>query len=304
MRPDDCTVDEGTLAEIKQHVARALNDSGAAGVFPTPVGKIIAAAKLSIDQNVSLDDGFFSRLYRTAGEKIRRAVSKVLGLLDVKSRLIYLDHTVHKTRRAFVALHETGHHTLPWQRDTYEFLEDSEEDLDLDLKDQFEREANVFASEVLFQGERFITEAGGLPFEIESAIALSKQFGASLYATLRKYVTTSPYPCVLIVYEAPAFLIGSGYGAPLRRVIPSAEFVDHHGDVKWPERCTKTNFLSPLLFPRWKIKRSVKCTVSIGDENVPFRFDAFNNGQYGYYVLAFPETVRPPQRRRGAVSKA
>jgi hypothetical protein len=74
--------------------------------------------------------------------------------------------------------------------------------------------------------------------------------------------------------------------------------------VKWPERCTKTNFLSPLLFPRWKIKRSVKCTVSIGDENVPFRFDAFNNGQYGYYVLAFPETVRPPQRRRGAVSKA
>ncbi len=300
MRPDDSSVDEGTLAEIKQHVDRALKESGAGGVFPTPVGRIIEAAKLSIDQTVSLDDVFFSKLYR-AGAKIRRAVSKVLGLLDVKARRIYLDRTVHKSRQAFVALHETGHETLPWQRDTYAFLEDSEESLDLDLKDQFEREANVFASEVLFQGDRFRTEAERLPFQLESAIALSKQFGASLYSTLRKYASTSRHPCVLIVYETPAYLIGSGYGAPLRRVIPSPAFVEQHGDVKWPERCTQSNFLSPLLFPKWKIKRSVKCMVSIDGRPVPFRFDAFNNGQYGYYVLAFPESVRPPQRRRAAV---
>ena len=52
VRPDDCSVDDGTLAEIKEHVDRALRDSGAAGVFPTPVGRIIAAAKLSIDEAI------------------------------------------------------------------------------------------------------------------------------------------------------------------------------------------------------------------------------------------------------------
>ena len=299
MRPDDCSVDEGTLAEIKQHVDRALRESGAAGVFPTPVGQIISAAKLTVDQDVSLDEGFFSKLYRFGG-KIRKAVSKVLGLLDVKARRIYLDRSAHKTRQAFVALHETGHDALPWQRDTYAFLEDCEQSIDLDLKEQFEREANVFASEVLFQRERFRTEADGLEFHLQSAMTLAKQFGASLYATLRKYVSTSPQPCVLIVYEAPAFLLGSGYGAALRRVIPSPAFVEQHGDVAWPERCTKSNFLSSLLFPKWKLKQSVKCTVTIGGEPLPFRFDAFNNGQYGYYVLAFPEAVRPPRRRRAA----
>lgn len=223
-------------------------------------------------------------------------------LLDVKARRIYLDRSVHKTRQAFVTLHETGHETLPWQRDTYAFLEDCEESLDLDLKDQFEREANVFASEVLFQGDRLGLEADGLPFSIHSPIALSKMFGASLYATLRKYVSTAVQPCALIVYEAPVSIIGLGYGAALRRAIPSPTFVQQYGDVAWPPRCTRATFLSPLLFPTWKIKQSVKCTVMLGDEPAEFRFDAFNNGQYGYYVLAFPESVRPPRSRRRTIA--
>jgi hypothetical protein len=301
MRPDDCSVDVATLAEIKQHVNRALKDSGAVGVFPTPVSRIIAAANLSVDGAVSLDDGFFAKLYR-AGAKVRRAVSKVLGVLDVKARLIYLDRTIHKTRQAFVSLHETGHECLPWQRDTYAFLEDCEQSLDLDLKEQFEREANVFASEVMFQGDLLRTEADRLPFEIQTAINLAKQFGASLYATLRRYVSTAPQPCVLIVYEAPAWVAGQGYGAALRRVIASTAFLEQFGEVQWPDRCTKHNFLSPLLFPKWKIKRSVKCNVLIDGAPVPFRFDAFHNGQYGYYVLAFPEVVRPPRHRRAVSS--
>lgn len=300
MRPDDCTVDEGTLAEIRQHVDRALKDSGAAGMFPTPVAKIIAAAKLSVDETISLDPGFFARIYR-AGSKIKCAVSKVLGLLDVAARRIYLDRTAHKSRQAFVALHETGHECLPWQRDTYAFLEDCEESLDLDLKEQFEREANVFASEVLFQGDRFRSEANRLPFEIKSPIALAKLFGASLYATLRKFVSTAPQPCALIVYEAPSVLVGHGYGASIRRVIPSTSFLKQFGTVDWPDRCTKSNFLSPLLFPTWKIKQSVRCVVMLDGGPVPFRFDAFNNGKYGYYVLAFPEAVRPPRRKRAAI---
>jgi hypothetical protein len=297
MRPDDCSVDEGTLGEIKQHVERALRDSGALGVFPTPVERIVASAKLSIEKDVSLDPGFFSKLYRAGTETVRKAVSKVLGLFDAGSRRIYLDLTVSKQKRAFITLHETGHGTLPWQRDTYEYLEDCEETLDPDIKEQFEREANVFASEVLFQGERFAVEAHSREFSIKTAIDLSKLFGASLYASLRKYVSTNANPCVLLVYEAPASLIGKGYGAQLRRVIGSPSFAEQFGDVAWPERCTRDTFLSPLLFPRWRIKESMKCTVLVDARAVPCRVDAFNNGKYGYYVILFPEFVRPPRGR-------
>jgi hypothetical protein len=121
MLPDDCSIEDGVRAEIQQYVEKALKDSGADGVFPTKVDRIVTAAKLSVDREFSLDAGFLSKLYR-AGAKIRRAVSKVLGLLDVETRKIYLDRTVHKARQAFVTLHETGHHALPWQRDVYAFL--------------------------------------------------------------------------------------------------------------------------------------------------------------------------------------
>ena len=301
MRPDDCSIDEGIRGEIQQHVERALKDSGAYGILPTPIDRILAAAKLSVDKAVSLDDGFFAKLYR-AGATIRRAVSKVLGLLDVGARRIYLDQTVHKTRQAFVTLHETGHQELPWQRDAYAFLEDSEESLDLDLKEQFEREANVFASEVLFQGDRFRQEAVGRPFSIKTPIELSKLFGASLYASLRKYVSTAEQPCALLVYEQPAHILGEGFGATLRRVISSKAFLQEYGNIEWPARCTNATFLSSLLFPKWKLKESVKCPVKFGTEVVPCRFDAFNNGKYGYYVIAFPEYVRPPRRRARTIA--
>jgi hypothetical protein len=297
MRPDDCSVDEETLGEIRQHVDRALRDAGAVGVFPTPVDRIVAAANLSVDSSVSLDEGFFAKLYSTGKQAIRKAVSKVLGLLDVGARRIYLDFTVPKPKRAFVTLHETGHNTLPWQRETYAFLEDCEETLDLDLKEQFEREANVFASEVLFQGDRFRLEGEGRPFSIKTPIELAKLFGASLYASLRKYVSTNIHPCVLLVYEAPVFLVGKGYGAALRRAIPSPAFREAFGDVDWPDRCTKTTFLSPLLFPKWKIRESMKCSIELAGQPLAARVDAFNNGQYGYYVLLFPESVRPPRAR-------
>src|SRR5436190_8696207 len=105
MRPDDCSVDDDTLGEIRHHVDSALRQARAIGVFPTPVEQIVAAARLSVDSSVSLDQSFFARLYTTGRETIRKAVSKVLGIFDVGARRIYLDLTLPKPKRAFVTLH-------------------------------------------------------------------------------------------------------------------------------------------------------------------------------------------------------
>jgi hypothetical protein len=291
MRPDDSSVDEGTREDIRYYAEKALRDSGALGVFPTPVHKVVEGARLSISSTVSLDESFLGKVYRVGSGKIRRALSKVIGLLDVHARRIYLDRNSHKTRQTFVSLHEAGHEYLPWQRDTYAFLEDSKQNLEPETKDQFEREANVFASVVLFQGDRFQVEAEKLPFTIKTPIRLSKMFGASLYASSRQYVTTSPRPCALLVYDPAIHIIGEGPSAPLRRVVYSPSFQSQHGGIEWPANCTSTTFLSPLLFSQRRIWETVSCTSALaGDDELVWRFDAFNNGQYGYYVIVYPNT--------------
>jgi hypothetical protein len=63
-------------------------------------------------------------------------------------------------------LHEAGHGTLPHQSKVYALIHDCEKTLDAEITDLFEREANVFASEALFQGEIFAKEAQQLHFGI------------------------------------------------------------------------------------------------------------------------------------------
>ena len=55
----------------------------------------------------------------------------------------------------FIKLHEAGHGTLPHQSKIYRLIHDCEKTLDADMTDLFEREANVFASQGLVQGEVF-----------------------------------------------------------------------------------------------------------------------------------------------------
>jgi Zn-dependent peptidase ImmA (M78 family) len=47
------------------------------------------------------------------------------------------------------------------------------------VNEQFEREANHFAAEVLFQGDRFDGDLRDLPLAMKSALALAKRYGAS-----------------------------------------------------------------------------------------------------------------------------
>lgn len=49
----------------------------------------------------------------------------------------------------------------------YKLIHDCEKTLDADITDLFEREANVFTSEVLFQGDLFAEEAHGHDFGLK-----------------------------------------------------------------------------------------------------------------------------------------
>lgn len=64
---------------------------------------------------------------------------------------------------------------LPWQRDVFEYMED-EESLSPDVEEQFEAEANYFASPSLFQLNRFEEEISALPFGLATIKHLSSKF--------------------------------------------------------------------------------------------------------------------------------
>jgi Zn-dependent peptidase ImmA (M78 family) len=292
-RPDDSAAKADSYRLIRSHADRLLRDAGAYGQYPTPVADIIAAAKLSVERDTSLDTGFLRKLYGAAKKTIKRALEKVLGLFDSRDGMIYLDLTLQRVKQRFVSLHETGHGYLPWQRDTYSFMEDGESNLDPEIQQQFECEASTFASEVLFQGKRFQEEASSLPFELKTPMQLGRKFGASNYAAFRRFVAQSHRVCALLVFEQPIYELGRGYAFRLRRAVVSpsfqAKFGEVHGaSVLYTQEDPLAARLPVRAFHRIFTRR---CRIAspISGCSESFYLEAFDS-TYQFFALLIPET--------------
>jgi len=226
-RPDDSILDPAQLKTVHRHADHLLRQASALGRFPTPVSDLMSAAKLTVVDDEVLNERFLRQLMKRARaglETIKSALGKVLGLFDAGERLVVLDSEIPAPRLPFIKLHETAHGTLPHQSSAYKFMHDCEKTLDPEIKDLFEREANVFASEVLFQGDVFSKEAREQPFGIKVPIGLAKKFGASNYSSFRRYVTTSGDACCVVVLDPTSFDCLENLCANVRRIIASKSF--------------------------------------------------------------------------------
>lgn len=289
-RPDDCSVSASDLQDIRKQADQLLREAGAYGRFPTPIEDIVAAAKLRIDYDSSLDETFLRRVYRSVTEPIKRAIDKVVGLFDSRDRMIYLDLTAHDSKKTFVKLHETGHGYLPWQRDTYAFMEDGESTLDPEITEVFERQANVFASEVLFQLDLFQEDAASRPFELKTPLALASRYGASAYATIRRYVTTSPRACAVLVLDPPVYQVGLGETYSVRRPIQSARFTEKFGRVTWPAMYVRRDPLGAKLPQgRFNQRFTKRCQIDLlaTGSSEKFYLEAFDS-KFAVFALIYP----------------
>jgi len=281
-------IDESSEAEVGKYALLALREANALGRLPTPVNEIVSALKLTVEKGISLDDGFLRRLYQGSRHLLKKAREKVLAFLDVRGRTIYLEE-MHEMRRKFVTLHDAGHHVLPWQRDTYAFLEDDELTLDPEVRERFEQEANTFASEVLFQAGAFEREAADWALSVKTPIELSRRYGASCYSAVRRFVSRNHRACALIVLENPVPDLNGGTVAKVRRIIQSPAFTSLFGEVDWPESCRPEDAFwftfptrNPFGDPRTYLLRTRN---SEGERCV---LEAFNSG-YNVLVLVIPE---------------
>lgn len=263
-----------------------LKASKSLDVFPTPIDNIVQYSDLIIADGIDLKS--LEKKYKSFffSEVLKSGLSKVRGFLDRSEKLIYLDLDQKESRKSFVKLHETGHNVLPWQKKTLQFLDD-DESLNLDVKEEFEAEANYFASITLFQNDRFLNEVKKYELGIPSALQLSKHFGASGHATLRRYVETSKKRCALLVLESLSNK-GQVVSGNFRNAFYSPSFEKEFGQINWPEKFGyKWSFMQDHCFNK-KMNLDGKIHLSTANGSSGFNYHFFNNTFNGF-VLIFPK---------------
>jgi Zn-dependent peptidase ImmA (M78 family) len=274
-RPDDSLLDAQQLAFVQKHADRLLREASAIGRFPTPVDDLLEAAKLVLVDDEVLNENVLRQFMRKAKAgfaTLKSALSKVLGLYEATDRLIVIDRDAPDARVPFIKLHEAGHGTLPHQSQVYKLIHDCEKTLDADIADLFEREANVFASEVMFQGAGFSEEAHGQGFSIRIPMALSKKYGASNYSTFRRYTTTNPHVCCVVVLEKPICGEDGEFShALVRRVVASKSFEKVYDCIPLGKTVTAAHPVWPALprkGKRMSFQREVRLTDRNGEERL------------------------------------
>lgn len=218
--------------EIDNLAFDILKQSNSLGVFPTPINKIIDHVELRLDEKTDLKKIPKNYLSK-GGEKLKSVVRKLRGVLDRKEKIIYVDPNQHVSRKRFVKLHEVGHEVIPWQRKLYEMYEEDELTISFNNNEEFEVEANYFASGTLFQLNRFEEKSLELPLEIGSPMHLAKVFGGSIHASLRRYVTRSKKRCALLVLENPS---ADNMSCSIRDFFCSSPFRKEFGEIQWPDK--------------------------------------------------------------------
>jgi hypothetical protein len=270
-------------ADIDRISLELLRRSKSLDVFPTPVDRIVEYSDLLVKMDVDISSIHPSYLDK-ANSFLRSALSKVRGIFDVRKRVIYLDLSQTHNRKNFVKLHETAHGILPWQRKIHEIIGDNDQTLNPDHNDEFESEANYFASVTLFQHERFNEELAKLNLSIDAAIHLSRHFGASIHAALRRYVDCSKNKCALLILEN---LDKNGQHCCLRNYLASNRFEAAFGEIVFPQRLEYTwSFVQDYCGGR-RFKKNGEVKVPTKDGDIAMSYQFFNNS-YNAFVFLHP----------------
>lgn len=303
-KPDDCSLTPNQLAKVRAQAKRILQEADAFGVFPTPVADIMAAAKIEESKDEVFTPGFLDRLRKgamKAGAAVKSAASKVMGIFLSSERLIFIDQSLLLVKKQFLRLHETAHGFLKWQTPMYGLVEDSQDELDPETAELFDREANVFASEVLFQIDAFSERVQEKDFTVWTPINESKKFGASIYSSVRQYVLKNHRDCTVVVLNKPVINI-NGFEVGLRRSVQSSSFTERFGCISWPETFSPSDQIGqivPLKGGKSSGPRDFLMTDANGDR-VECRAEAFYSGHNVFVLICTNDTLVAPRLLRAS----
>ena len=293
MKPDDSSLEIEQLNNVRIYASNLLKKSDALGHFPTPVDQIVESANLYINDNISLEHN--QSIVHRYTEKIKKSarpliagIKKTLGLIHIPSNEIILDQSLPENKKKFLKLHETGHGYLPHQREMFEIIEDGEMEISPDIEDLFEKEANNFAAEILFQIDSYEKVAADYLVSIRTPMELAKIFGSSIYASMRRYVQTHYSPIALAIYNKFSEADKSYY--QLRRAPQySNSFIKKFGLYNFPLKSTTNDDLGGIL-NKSRLQTNNNIVIqNLKNEYYLSNLQIFNNS-YQIFVLLIPQS--------------
>lgn len=281
--PDSLIVPPPSAATIEELAERTLRNAGVWGHLPTPVSSLIEAEDLTCEEHSeSRLTSFLRSLNEGARDIARAALQKVRGIADLRERVVYVAAEPRDSRRVFVQAHELGHHKLPWHE--LSAYADDAMSLAPEVEELFDKEANQFAADVLFQGSRFRERARSYAPSFEAIFALADQHGTSRHSTAWRYVQVQDEALALAMYYPGRFAVGAD-GLPLlrkARVIATDKFLHAYSDIDVPIEL-------PAEHP-WAGARASSLTLlgemrlPCGAKEVEFEWQGWWN-QYRLFVL-------------------
>lgn len=299
---------ESTRKDIEKVSFDLLKQSKALDVFPTPVDKVVDYSNLIINNKVDLnniDKSFFDSIKEKAdiGLKIlQEGLDNIRGIFDRTENTIYISQTRHLGRKNFVKLHETGHGVLPWQSAVIGAFDNSST-LNPEFEDQFEEEANYFASITLFQHDRYSREMKKVDFGLPGVVALSKKFGSSVHASFRNYIFKTNKRCILLVLNP---IQNKKFDEPIcskRNLFHSKSFFEEFGKVEFPTKFGyKWDFIQRYLAKSPFITNGEIALTLEDGEILNCNYHLFKNG-YNAFVLIFPIGERNKRVRNKIILK-
>ncbi|WP_164126202.1 ImmA/IrrE family metallo-endopeptidase [Sphingobacterium luzhongxinii] len=290
-------LDDVTKKDIEKISINLLKESKSIDIFPTPVDKILAYSNFAIDNKLDLqkiDNSFFDtfkeKLINPSKKALLHALSKIKGLFNREDNIIFIDTSLDKNigKKNFVQLHEIGHGVLSWQSDIMLAL-DNDETLSEDFNEQFEAEANYFASITLFQHDRFLHECAKLELGLGAVMALRKKFGSSVHSAFRNYVLQSKNRCALLVLNHPVNENGKINLLTTRDLFYSSSFVAEIGELELPDQFGfKWSFVQDFKFGKNFHENGLISLKTEFGENLDASYHYFNN-TYNSFVFIFPK---------------
>jgi hypothetical protein len=218
--------------EIAQRVKTLLVRGDCLGILPTPIEHLYEVAKI---KEVELDReeiaSIWNRFSQAARGMVKGLLERVRGAADLKKRVVFMPFNDTAPRLLFARAHELGHQVLPWHFLNRDYLDD-DHTLSPRIANKFELEANLFAAEAMYQGERFQELARQYRPEFASIFELSRLHGASSHATFWRFVEVHDEAVAGVVYypvRRESSPDGIQTGLTLQNVVRSVRFRERYG---------------------------------------------------------------------------
>jgi uncharacterized protein DUF955 len=271
-----------SAADVTNEVKRLLRAAGVKTQLPTPKEEILACQRLVVTGELDLAE-YEATLSEKALRFFHKASAKIIGILDRRSHIIYVDPHAHDSRKLFVTYHEVTHSILGWQRII--LTQEDEVTLSAECENLFEAEANYGAADILFQCDRFEKEARDYELSMESALYLSARYDASRHATLRRFTERNHRPCLLMVLTPTQREHSDGRKSYyVVYSIASVSFVDEFGNQ--PD----LTFVNPGHDLGKILNNGLQGEIALSDTRGflrTCRVQAYSNG-YNMFVLIYP----------------